>query len=72
MKNEAFLKHVRQDKHMSYRSISNKKMHITIFPNKKSICTKIFLIKKFHLNFLIAESPDWQDSYTTYPKISAN
>ena len=52
--------------------LSNKKMLITILPNKKPASTKIFLAKKFHGIFLIATSPNWQDSYTTYPKISAN
>ena len=46
-------------------------MPITLFPNKKSANTKIFLTKKIHLTFLIAASANWQDSYTTYPKISA-
>ena len=47
-------------------------MPIIIFLNKKSARTKIFLTKKFHLTFLIAESSNCQDSYTTYLKLSAN
>jgi len=49
----------------------NKKMYVVIFLDKKlaSICK--FLAEKLRLNFLIVKSPNWQDSYTTYSKISA-
>ena len=49
-----------------------KKMYITIFIDKKSASALKNLTKKFRHHFLIVKIPNWQDSYTTYLKISAN
>ena len=42
------------------------------FFNKKFVSALKFSTKFFRLHFLIVKSPNQQDSYTTYPKISAN
>ena len=47
-------------------------MRITIFIDKKFVSTLKYLTKKSHSNFLIVKSSIWQDSYTTYSKLSAN
>ena len=42
------------------------------FFDKKFVTVLKFSTKFFRPHFLIVKSPNWQDSYTTYPKISAN
>ena len=49
-----------------------KKMSVMNFFIKKSISTLKILTKKFRFNFLNVKSSNWQDSDTTYFKLSAN
>lgn len=49
-----------------------KKMLTTIYIDKKFASALKNLLKKFPLQFSIAESSNYQDLHTTYSEISAN